>query len=181
MESTRRLAAVTAIVVAVAAGCGGGTAATTGPKATGTGSTPAAATTGPVTGDVAARLKALDPALLTPIFGASIPTPTCTSMSGGGTQCRWSVNDGALLLDADADPSFDSQEAWRAAFGQAGFDEQIPGIGVAALGGDNPLADGWRASAYGSDNVAYTVTINKPGDQTTVKGLVNAILKALAG
>ena len=61
-----------------------------------------------------------------------------------------------------------------AAFGTAGFDEQIPGIGVPALGGDNPLSDGWRASAYGSDGVAYTVTVNRTGDETAVKAMVTA-------
>ena len=54
-------------------------------------------------------------------------------------------------------------------------------MGVAAPGGDNPLSDGWRASAYGSDGVAYTVTINKSGDVETVKAMVTAILKVLAG
>ena len=181
MESTRRLAAVTAIVMAVVGACGGTTGPTGAPRTAGTGSTPGAATAGPAAGDAETRLKALGPELLTPIFGASIPTPTCGSMSGGGVQCRWSVNDGELLLDADADPSFDSEEAWRAAFGQVGFDEEIPGIGVAALGGDNPLSGGWRASAFASDGVAYTVTINKSGDPEAVKAMASSILKVLAG
>ena len=184
MHSTRRLAAVTATAAAlIVAACGGGTTTPTGAAATsGTGSTAGAATPAPPAGgDAEARIKALGPELLTPIFGASIPTPTCTTSGEEAVQCRWIVNDGELLLDADADPTFDTEEDWREAFGKAGFDEEIPGIGVAALGSENPLSDGWRASAYGSDGVAYTVTINKSGDVTAVKAMVTAVLKALAG
>lgn len=188
MESIRRAAAVTAIAATlVLAGCGGGTsptgAASTSGTTTATSTTADDTTSGSAGGDFEARLKALGPELLAPIFGASIPTPTCTAMGdGGGVQCRWNVNDGELLLDADADPTFESEEAWREAFSEnIGFKEEIPGIGAAAFGGDNPLADGWRASAYGNDGVAYTVTINKAGDVTAVKAMVNAILKVLAG
>ena len=182
MKSTNRIAAVTAILTAfVLAACGGTTTPTGAAATSGTGSTPGAATTAPVGGEFEAKLKALSPALLTPIFGASIPAPTCTELGDEGVQCRWNVNDGELLLDADADPSFEDEAAWRAAFGTAGFDEEIPGVGVAALGGDNPLSEGWRASAFGSDGVAYSVTINKSGDQEAVKAMVTAILKALAG
>jgi hypothetical protein len=182
MESTRRIVGVTAIAAMVLlAACGGGTAPTGAAATAGTGSTPGAATTAPGGGEFEARLKAISPALLTPIFGASIPAPTCTEVGDEGVQCRWTVNDGELLLDADADPSFESEAAWREAFGTAGFDQEIPGVGVAALGGDNPLSDGWRASAFGSDGVAYSVTINKSGDQAAVQAMVTAILKALAG
>jgi hypothetical protein len=183
MESTRRIAGVTAILTALLlAACGGGTTTPTGAAGTaGPGSTPGAATIPPVGGDFEARLKALSPALLAPIFGASIPSPTCTEIGEEGVQCRWNVNDGELLLDAGADPSFESEAAWREAFGTAGFDEEIPGVGVAALGGDNPLSDGWRGSAFGGDGVAYSVTINKGGDQAAVKAMVIAVLKALAG
>jgi hypothetical protein len=183
MESTRRLGAVTAIAAALLVAACGGTATPTGAAATtDAGSTAGGATAAPPAGgDAEAKLKALGPELLTPIFGASIPTPTCTGLGDEGVQCRWTVNDRELLLDADSDPTFESEEAWRAAFGSAGFDEEIPGIGVAALGGENPLSDGWRASAYASDGVAYSVTINKAGDVTAVKAMVNAILKVLAG
>lgn len=183
MKSTRRLAAMTAIAAALmVAACGGGTTPTGAAATAGSGSTAGASTAAPPAGgDAQARIKALGPELLTPIFGASIPTPTCTTSGEEAVQCRWSVNDGELLLDAGADPTFETEQAWRQAFGTAGFDEEIPGIGVAALGGDNPLSDGWRASAYGSDGVAYTVTINKSGDATAVKAMVNAILKVLAG
>jgi hypothetical protein len=184
MESTRRVLGVTVILAALlVAACGGSPATTGGPPSTGAGSTPAPATAAPpVGGDFEARLKALDPALLSPIFGASIPAPTCAAMGdGGGVQCRWIVGDGTLALDADADPTFESEATWREAFGQAGFDEEIPGVGLAAIGGINPLSDGWRASAYASDGVAYTVTVNKTGDVEAVKAIVTAILKALAG
>jgi hypothetical protein len=183
METTRRRAAVMTIAAALIVAACGGTATPTGPAATsGAGSTAGAATAAPpVGGDAEAKLKALGPELLTPVFGASVPTPTCTTSGEEAVQCRWIVNDGELLLDAGADPTFETEEAWREAFGTAGFDEEIPGIGVSALGGDNPLSDGWRASAYGSDGVAYSVTINKSGDVTAVKAMVSAILKALAG
>lgn len=182
MDSTRRFAGLTAVGMALLlAACGGTPTPTGGPQATTVGSTPGAATAGPVGGDFEARLKALGPELLTPIFGASIPAPTCSPIGEEGVRCRWSVDDGALLLDADADPTFESQAAWREAFGTAGFAEDIPGVGVAALGGDNPLSDGWRATAFGSDGVAYSVTINKTGDVEAVKAMVTAILKVLAG
>jgi hypothetical protein len=185
MESTRRIVAVTALAAALTvAACGGSNPAPTGAAATSVTTTETTAddtTSGSAGGDFEAKLKALGPALLAPIFGASIPTPTCTTSGEEAVQCRWNVNDGELLLDADADPTFESEEAWREAFGTAGFDEEIPRIGVAALGGDNPLSEGWRASAYGSDGVAYTVTINKSGDQAAVKAMATAILKALAG
>jgi hypothetical protein len=183
MESTRRLAGLIALVLALAlSACGGGTTTTGAPQATSADSTLGATPGAPAGGDFETTIRALGPELLAPIFGASIPTPTCTPLGdGGGVQCRWSVNDGELLLDADADPTFESEAAWREAFGAVGFDEEIPGVGVAALGGDNPLSDGWRASAFGSDGVAYSVTINKSGDVEAVKAMVTAILKVLAG
>ena len=183
MNGTRRLNAVTAVAAALlVAACGGATSPTGAAATAGAGSTAGASTAAPPAGgDAEARIKALGPELLTPIFGASVPTPTCTTSGDEAVQCRWSVNDGELLLDADANPTFESEAAWREAFGKAGFDEEIPGIGVAALGSENPLADGWRATAFGSDGVAYSVTINKSGDLAAVKAMVSAVLKALAG
>ncbi len=183
MQQRHRALPVTGLVAAViVAACGGATGT---PAAPGT-QAPAptiggAATSAPADG-FEGELLAIGPELLAPVFGASVPTPTCTSLAGGdGHSCRWAAGtDGALLMDADADQSFATEEEWRAAYTNAGFTEEIPGVGVAALGGDNPLADGWRASAYTSDGIAYTVTINKTGDQAAVKALVLAVLAKLA-
>ena len=177
--SLRPLPAAALAAALVLAACGGGaptsTLRTQVPGATAPTATSPAATTG-----AGAGIEGLGAELLAPVFGASIPTPTCTDMSGGGRQCRWMVGDGELLVDVDVQPEFETEAEWRAAFGTAGFDEEIPGVGVAALGGDNPLSDGWRASAYTSDGLAYSVTVNKPGDQAAVKAMVIAILTALA-
>jgi hypothetical protein len=182
MQKIQRALRVTALPTAFAlvlAACGGGVP-TAAPGTQNPAGTAGATAPGATSGGALLSPEDLPSTLTAPIFGAEIPTPTCTDLSGGRTQCRWIVDDGALLLDADADPSFETEAEWRTAFGTAGFDEEIPGIGVAALGGDNPLADGWRASAYTSDGIAYTVTVNKPGDQAAVKAMVIAILTALA-
>lgn len=175
----RPLSAAALVAVLALAACGGGTPTSTlrtqAPGAT----SPGGAVPGSTTG-AGADIERIGAELLLPVFGASIPTPTCTDLNGGGKQCRWSVNDGDLLVDAGLQTDLETEAEWREAFGAAGFDEQIPGIGVAALGGDNPLADGWRATAYTSDHLAYTVTVNKSGDQAAVKAIVIAILTALA-
>ena len=151
------------------------------PSSTGSNTSAPGATTGP--GGTAGRgsgLADLDAAALAPFFGTSIPTPECTSTGESAQKCRWSSSDGSVVLDVEHDPTFESVEEWRAAFGTAGFDEEIPGVGVAALGGDNPLADGFRASAYTSTGDAYTVTVSKAGDPAAVKALVVALLGTLA-
>lgn len=180
MKTILRPLPTAAMAAALAlAACGGGTPTSTlrtqVPGATSPGGAGQPGTAGP-----GAELENLGAALLAPIFGASIPTPTCTDLFGGSMQCRWIVGDGELLVDAGLQTDLETEAEWRDAFGNAGFDEEIPGIGVAALGGDNPLADGWRATAYTSDGLAYTVTVNKPGDQAAVKAIVIAILTALA-
>ena len=175
----RPLPAIALLATLAIAACGGGTA-TRAPRTEAPGSTLPGATDGPAaTTSPGAELEGLGAELLAPVFGASIPTPSCTDMSAG-RQCRWIVGDGELLVDADVQTEFATEEEWREAFGTAGFDEEIPGIGVAALGGDNPLADGWRATAYTSDGLAYSVTVNKPGAEAEVKAIVIAILGALA-
>jgi hypothetical protein len=178
-RTLRPLPAIALLAALAIAACGGGNP-TSAPTTQQPGSTlpsgtdDTAATTGPGT-----ELEGLGSELLAPVFGATIPTPTCTEVSGG-RQCRWIVGDGELLVDADVQTDFATEDEWRTAFGDAGFDEEIPGVGVAALGGDNPLADGWRASAYTSDGLAYSVTVNRPGSEEEAKAIVIAILTALA-
>ena len=179
MKNLRPLLAAALVASFAVGGCGAGTPTNTpgtpGPAATSpTGTTPAATAAG------GTDIQALGTELLASVFGASIPTPTCTDMSSGGKQCRWMAGDGTLLVDVDVQTEFETEAEWREAFGTAGFDEEIPGIGVAALGGDNPLADGWRGTVYTSDGLAYSVTVNKPGDEAAVKAIVIAILTALA-
>jgi hypothetical protein len=180
MTSILRPRLAIALVAALGiAACGGGNP-TTAPTGQQPGTTLPGATDGPAaTAGLGGELEGLAAELLAPVFGATIPTPTCTDMSGG-RQCRWIVGDGELLVDADVQSDFATEEEWRTAFGDAGFEEEIPGVGVAALGGDNPLADGWRATAYTSDGLAYSVTVNKPGDEAEAKAIVIAILTALA-
>lgn len=180
MNSFRRPLAATALVAAIAiTACGPG-AATSALTTQGPGATLPGGTGGPaMTSGAGAALEDLGTELLAPVFGATIPKPTCSDMSGGGRQCRWIVGDGDLLVDADVQTEFETEAEWREAFGSAGFDEEIPGIGVAALGGKNPLADGWRATAYTSDGLAYSVTVNKPGSEAEAKTIVIAILTAL--
>ena len=186
MQMNQRPLAATGLVLALTLAACGGAASTSAPATQAPGATGApagtlpAATTGGAAGELGANIQALGADVLAPVFGASIPTPTCDVMGDSGFTCRWMVNDGELLVDADADASFETEAAWREAFGSAGFDEEIPGIGVAALGGDNPLSDGWRASAYTSDGIAYSVTVNKAGDVAAVKAMVIAILTKLA-
>jgi hypothetical protein len=126
------------------------------------------------------ELQALGADLLAPVFGASIPTPECDTRTDGSSFCRWTSADGATVLDAEQSSGYATVDEWRTAFGTAGFDEEIPGLGVAALGGDNPLADGFRASTYTSAGESFTVTVNKAGDTAAVKALVTTILAALA-
>ena len=183
MERIARAIPVTALPAALALAAGvaiaacGGAASTGAPATSGPGATQPAGTTA---GGIGANIQALGTELLAPVFGATVPAPTCDTMGEDGFTCRWEADDGALLVDADADPTFETEAAWREAFGSAGFDEEIPGIGVAALGGDNPLSDGWRATAYTSNGIAYSVTINKPGDAEAARALVIAILTKLA-
>ena len=175
MHKAPRWVAGAVLMAAMLGACGGASPAPT-TQATSGSSTPAA--TGPAATSAAGNpFGALTAALLGPVFGATVPTPECGTRGDEGQYCRWTSADGQVVLDAESDPTFDSVDAWRTAFGTAGFDEEIPGIGVGALGGTNPLADGFRASTYTSDGTAYTVTLNKTGDAKT---LVLAILGALA-
>ena len=165
-----------AALITIVAACG------TSPATSGPGSTaPAGGTQNPaVTTAPVSALADLGTELLAPVFGASIPTPQCDTRSDGSSFCRWTSADGATVLDAEQDSGYATVDEWRTAFGDAGFDEEIPGIGVAALGGDNPLADGFRASTYTAGGDSFTVTVNKVGDAAAVKALVTAILAALA-
>jgi hypothetical protein len=166
-----------AALLAVFVGACGSSPATSGPGST----NPAGATQNPaVTTDPVASLKNLGTDLLTPVFGGSIPTPECDTRSDGSGFCRWTSADGATVLDAEQNSGYATVDEWRTAFGTAGFDQEIPGIGAAALGGDNPLAEGFRASTYTATGDSFTVTVTKAGDAAAVKALVTAILSALA-
>ncbi len=168
----------TAVLTALILAACGGSPATSGPGGTGT----TGATQNPaVTIPPASALQDLGTDVLAPVFGATIPTPECGTRTNGTSFCRWTSADGATVLDAEQDSGFASVEEWRTAFGTAGFDEEIPGIGAAALGGENPLAEGFRASTYTSTGDSFTVTVAKAGDAAAARALVTAILAALAG
>jgi len=177
----RPLPAIALLATLALAACGGSTpTSTVGPGTLAPGATsPSGAGPGPTTGP-GTDVEGIGAELLAQVFGTSIPTPDCADLNGGGKTCRWLAGDGELMVDAGVQTDLETETEWREAFGDAGVKEEIPGMGVPVLGGDNPLADGWRATAYTSDGLAYTVTINKPGDQAAVKAIVLAILAALA-
>lgn len=171
----RWLSTAASITVLVAA-CGS-SPATSGPGST----APAGGTQGPAATDTpVSGLEGLGTELLAPVFGGAVPTPECDTRSDGSSFCRWTSADGATVLDAEHSSEYATVDEWRTAFGTAGFDEELPGIGVAALGGENPLSDGFRAAAYTAGGESFTVSLSKTGDATALKALVTAILAALA-
>ena len=180
MKRIPRSLAVTALAGAlVVAACGSGTS-TGAPATQGSAATPA------VPAGTAGSGGALSPetipaALLAPIFGATIPEPTCGDMAPSGDYCRWATADQSIVVDVQRDGQFGSEDAWRAAFATAGFDEDLPELGIPALGGTTPLSAGYRAAAYGPDRTSYSVSLTHSGDPATVKGLALTLLRAFAG
>ena len=182
MQSLHRAVPVTVVTaVAILAGCG-----SPGPTPA-VATQPGAATAAPVGATPGIGPGAgigpedLPGELIATVFGGSAPTPSCGDLATGGDFCRWATADESVVLDVQRENGFSNEDAWREAFGNAGFDEDLPDIGVPALGGTTPLAAGYRAAAYGGSNIAYSVSLTSAGDPAAVKASVVAVIKALTG
>jgi hypothetical protein len=185
MQSIHRPLAVTGLATAlILAACGGGTATsapgTGGAAATpvGTGE-PVGATQPPTGGGLGP--EDVPAAIIAAAFGGTAPEPECGDMAPSGDFCRWTSADESVVLDLQRDGQFATEEAWREAFGNAGFDEEITDLGIPVIGGTTVLSPGYQAAAYGPDKTSYSVSLSSGADPATVKATVIAVLKAFSG
>ena len=180
MQSIRRSLAVTGLVAGLVLAACGGAASTAAPGTQGPGATPGGGTPGSGGGS-ALTPETLPAALLAPVFGGAVPEPQCGDMAPSGDFCRWSSADGSIVLDVQRDGQFGTEEAWRAAFGTAGFDEELHDLSIPVLGRETVLSPGYEAAAYGPDKTSYSVSLTSDGDTAAVKAMVLAVLRAFSG